>query len=82
MKTWKSNLHLPFRATELASLGALAMIFLPAGMLVGREQITAGTASSDPAEPVPGVETTVPNHIPPLAVTCLPRAAGRGCGYR
>jgi hypothetical protein len=87
MKTWKGNSRLRFRATEL-SLCATAMIFLSAGVLVGFEQITAGTAtraggtitqaSSDPAEPVPGVETTVPSHIPPLAVTCLPRPAAGG----
>jgi hypothetical protein len=28
---------------------------------------------SDPAEPVPGVETTLPDHIPPNAVVCFHR---------
>jgi hypothetical protein len=54
---------------------------------VGCEKTTGGTAirarattapSFDPAEPVPGIETTMPNHIPPFAVTCLPPPAGGG----
>jgi hypothetical protein len=33
---------------------------------------------SDPAEPVPGIETTLPDHIPPNALACLPAATGNG----
>jgi hypothetical protein len=33
---------------------------------------------SDPAEPVPGVETTLPDHVPPNALACLPAATGNG----
>jgi hypothetical protein len=92
MKTWKENSRLPFRATELpkrslrAVLGAAFLVCAAGG--VGCEKTTAGTAirgggtvtrpSFDPAEPVPGVETTLPNHIPPFAVTCLPQPAGGG----
>lgn len=33
---------------------------------------------SDPAEPVPGVETTLPDHIPPNALVCSPPTGGSG----
>lgn len=41
---------------------------------------TSGTKprKSDPAEPVPGVEVTPPDHIPPNALACLPAATGNG----
>ena len=32
----------------------------------------------DPAEPVPGVAATLPDHIPPNAVICLPPPTGNG----
>ncbi len=38
----------------------------------------SATRRSDPAEPVPGVEATVPDHIPPNALACLPSATGKG----
>ena len=79
MWTWKPKLRSRFRATEVLTLCLLA---LPA---VGCEQTTGGTAIghtapsttsttrlSDPAEPVPGVETTLPDHIPPNALVCFP----------
>ncbi len=63
-----------FRATELA-VGLLCL----ATAVVGCEKTTGGTAvrssaprPSDPAEPVPGVQVTVPDHVPPNAVTCFP----------
>ncbi|WP_231994706.1 hypothetical protein [Mycobacterium sp. ACS4054] len=78
-------MRLPFRATEALALCVLA---LPA---VGCEKTTAGnaiggTASSttsttrlsDPAEPVPGVETTLPDHIPPNALVCFPPPPASG----
>ncbi len=34
--------------------------------------------SFDPAEPVPGVETTLPDHIPPNALACFPSPTGSG----
>ncbi|CDO87029.1 hypothetical protein [Mycobacterium triplex] len=54
-----------------------------------RAGTTASTASSatttltkprksDPAEPVPGVQATPPDHIPPDALACLPAATGNG----
>ncbi|WP_254659364.1 hypothetical protein [Mycobacterium malmoense] len=58
---------------------------------VGCEKTTAGTAIggtasattsttrlSDPAEPVPGVETTLPDHIPPNALVCFPPPPASG----
>jgi len=32
----------------------------------------------DPAEPVPGIAATLPDHIPPNAVICLPPSTGNG----
>src|SRR5262249_38814480 len=91
MKTWKENSRLPFRATELSARCVCAVLgwaCLVVGVVVGCEKTTAGTVmrasgtatrpSLDPAEPVPGVETTLPDHIPPAAVTCLPPPAGGG----
>lgn len=67
---------------------ALCSLAIPA---VGCEKTTAGTATGgtasstasttsttrvpDPAEPVPGVETTLPDHIPPNALVCFPPPA-------
>ncbi|MGO9156917.1 hypothetical protein [Mycobacterium sp.] len=34
--------------------------------------------SSDPAEPVPGVVTTLPDHSPPNALACFPSPTGSG----
>ena len=78
-----------FRATELTSLCATGVVCLTAGVLAACEQTTAGrviqaggtttTAPSDPAEPVPGVVTTLPDHIPPNALACFgsPKGGGR-----
>ncbi len=38
----------------------------------------ASTTSS--GAPVPGIETTLPDHIPPNALACLPEASGIGVG--
>lgn len=78
-------MRLPFRATEAL---ALCLLAAPA---VGCEKTTAGTAvggsasattsttrPSDPAEPVPGVETTLPDHIPPNALVCFPPPPASG----
>lgn len=81
-------MRLPFRATEAAALCLLAVA------AVGCEKTTAGTATSgpassttsatsttrvpDPAEPVPGVETTLPDHIPPNALVCFPPPPASG----
>jgi hypothetical protein len=76
---WKRNSRLHFRATEpsarpnYAVLGMTGLLCLWAGVAVGCEKTTGGTATrtaatasstssaaptpSDPAEPVPGVET-------------------------
>jgi hypothetical protein len=34
---------------------------------------SAGPTLSDPAETIPGVETTLPQHIPPNAMVCFPQ---------
>jgi hypothetical protein len=75
---------LHFRATERL-IGVAVLLLLGTGAAVGCEKTTGGTAvrtstprPSDPAEPVPGVEVTLPDHIPPNALTCFPPpASGR-----
>jgi hypothetical protein len=74
---------LPFRATERA-VGLLCLL-AAAGGVAGCERTTGGTAVrtsaptlSDPAEPVPGVETTLPQHIPPNALVCFPSPPAGG----
>jgi hypothetical protein len=73
-----------FRATELG----IGLLCLSVSLAVGCGKTTGGTAlpashtassttaaaprQSDPAEPVPGVEVTLPEHIPPNAVVCFP----------
>ncbi|WP_241519333.1 hypothetical protein [Mycobacterium paraense] len=80
-----------FRATDLAA-GAAVLLCLAAG--VGCERSTGGTAVrtsgaapsttsaaptlADPAEPVPGVKITLPDHIPPNAVVCFPPPPASG----
>jgi hypothetical protein len=39
---------------------------------------SGGPRRSDPAEPVPGVEATLPDQIPPNALACLPPSTGNG----
>ncbi|WP_025737597.1 hypothetical protein [Mycobacterium genavense] len=71
----------------------LVAVILGCGKTTGgnaiRASITASTASSattsvtkprksDPAEPVPGVQATPPDHIPPNALACLQAATGNG----
>ena len=70
-----------FRATELA----VGLLCLATGVVVGCEKTTGGTAVrpsaprlSDPAEPVPGIQVTVPDHIPPNAVACFPPPPASG----
>jgi hypothetical protein len=66
-----------------------ALLCVWAGVAVGCEKTTGGTAirtggtvsstssaepsPSDPAETIPGVETTLPQHIPPNVVVCFPQ---------
>jgi len=76
-----------------AALGAAGLLCLSAALAVGCEKATGGTAIgvsatassttsaaalADPAEPVPGVETTLPDHIPPNALVCFPSPTGNG----
>jgi hypothetical protein len=74
-------LRLRFRATELG----IGLLCLCVGVAAGCERTTGGSATRatatttasaslppDPAEPVPGVEVTLPDHIPPNAVACMP----------
>ncbi|WP_231614222.1 hypothetical protein [Mycobacterium nebraskense] len=76
---------MPFRATEVLALCLLTV------SAVGCEKTTAGTAMGgtassttsttrlpDPAEPVPGVEATLPDHIPPNALACFPPPPASG----
>lgn len=83
-----------FRATELLA----GLLCLGAAVAVGCEKSTGGTAQrtggpasstsraaptqSDPAEPVPGVEVTLPDHIPPNAVVCFPPPPASGTMVR
>ena len=86
MKTWKENSRLPFRATERQRGGVRGCFGGPC--LAGCEQplpaddrraaLSTTAAHPDPAEPVPGVETTLPDHIPPNALACFPSPAGSG----
>jgi hypothetical protein len=91
MRMWKENSRLRFRATELTRLtrlGVTSMICLAAGVLAACEQTTAGTVvrasgtttttHPDPAEPVPGVVPTLPDHIPPNALACFPTSSVSG----
>jgi hypothetical protein len=43
-------------------------------------QSTASQSTTGNREPVPGIETTLPDHIPPDAFACLPELAGIGIG--
>ncbi|HWT50477.1 MAG TPA: hypothetical protein VN255_18535 [Mycobacterium sp.] len=79
---------------KFAALGMAGLLCLSAGVAVGCEKTAGGAAirgpatastttsaaptPSDPAEPVPGVQTTLPDHIPPNAVVCLPSPTGSG----
>ncbi len=87
MKTWKKNLHLPFRVTELSArrlCGALGMAGLVclSGVVGGCGQRTGGSTAPnshpDPAEPVPGIVATRPEHIPPDTIACAPSLTGEG----
>lgn len=94
MWTWKKNSRWRFRATELA----VGLLCLAACATVGCEKTTGGAAGrtsgtasstspaaptlSDPAEPVPGVEVTLPQHIPPNAVVCFPPPPASGSMVR
>jgi hypothetical protein len=76
--------------------GVASLLYLSAGVAVGCEKTTGGIATqlggpalstspsaptqSDPAEPVPGIETTLPEHIPPNAFACFPEPTGIGVG--
>jgi len=40
----------------------------------------AAPTHSEPAEPVPGIETALPDHVPPNAFLCFPEATGIGLG--
>jgi hypothetical protein len=51
---------------------------LPVRQTASSATTSAASRPSDPAEPVPGVEVTLPNHIPPNAVVCFPAAPTGG----
>jgi hypothetical protein len=60
---------------------------LAAVLLSGCVRLTAGyaarggePATSSSSKPVPGVETTLPDHIPPNAFVCFPQPTGAGVG--
>lgn len=66
----------------------LACVVAGCGKTTGGNAVRASTTTLvttsnvprhyDPAEPVPGVETTLPDHIPPNALACLPPSTGNG----
>jgi hypothetical protein len=87
MKTWKKNSRLPFRATEpavrslCAAVAAVVCLATGTVTLAGCERLSGGTTSKvshDPAEPVPGIEATLPDRVPSEAVTCAPALAAGG----
>ncbi len=82
-----------FRATEATALGGAVLLCLSTVLVGGCQRSTGGTAIgpgttawsttrgaplSDPAEPVPGVEATLPEHIPPNALVCVPVPTDKG----
>lgn len=81
-----------FRAIELVvgllCLGAAVGCETTTGGTAIRASVTASSTSraaptlSDPAEPVPGVEVTLPDHIPPDAVVCFPPPPASGSMVR
>ncbi len=82
MKTWKKNSPLPFRATRRLArlLWAVTLLCLP-GIVAGCGERGGGPgapARPGPAEPVPGIVTTHPEHIPPDTVACSPSLTGEG----
>ncbi|MEZ0349580.1 hypothetical protein [Mycobacterium sp. pR1184] len=80
------------RFVPLAAAGVICVLVgavCGCGKTTGGNAVRAGTTAastttsgaprkSDPAEPVPGVEATPPDHIPPNALACLPAATGNG----
>jgi len=82
--------------SRYAVVGLASLLWLSAGVAVGCEKTTGGTAArlggtasspspaaptqSPPTEPVPGVEITLPEHIPPNAFACFPEPTGIGIG--
>ncbi len=96
MKTWKENWRWPFRVTEPSSTVALAaaclatMAALSSGCVRTIDGVAAGTGESAESTasrsttgnstPVPGIETTLPDHIPPNAFACFPEPTGVGVG--
>jgi hypothetical protein len=75
--------------SRYAVLGVAALLCVWAAVAAGCEKTTGGNAirtggtvsstssaaptPSDPAETIPGVETTLPQHIPPNAMVCFPQ---------
>jgi hypothetical protein len=51
---------------------------VPARQTASSTTASAASRPSDPAEPVPGVEVTLPDHIPPNAVVCFPPPPASG----
>lgn len=79
----------PSRATEAAALCLLAVLAAgcddtTGGRATGRTMTSATSEPTpasrppDPAEPVPGVETTLREHIPPNALACFPPPPASG----
>lgn len=82
---------MPFRVTKAFALICLigllsGCVKTGAGMAVrGNEPVTSMTATSSTAQrptaaAVPGIETTLPDHIPPNAFICFPEPTGIGRG--
>ena len=88
-------IEIPSRAIWLATTGLAAIALLSGcvrrveGSAVGAgEAVTSETTNSSTTEqpttsrgtPVPGIETTLPDHIPPNAFVCFPEPTGIGVG--
>lgn len=68
-------------AAGLVLLSAVVACGTTTGGSGGSAATTTSTASkrpADPAEPVPGIETTLREDIPPNAALCVPRPTGGG----
>lgn len=81
MRTWKRNSRWPFRVTEVSVKRVLSLVCL-LGVLAGCDSHTGGSGAPaphrDPAEPVPGIAPTRPDHIPPNALSCVVAPVGDG----
>ena len=92
---WKKNWRWPFRVTELLSKAVLGAAFVAVIAALsgcvrttdgvpawtgGTAQSAASPSTTGNSTPVPGVETTLLDHIPPNAFACFAETTGIGIG--